>query len=113
MIERIQWEPGNGTRYDIVYVQDSPRNDGPGCTYLTWLHRSGSGGGTICFWPGDYIHWSYLMEKMNIPRVGDAAGLLTFLHTKGHTVGMPVDWQWSFREGAIEENNLDKLIELE
>ena len=44
---------------------------------LTWLERSGSGGGTIVFSnPPDV---TYLMEKMDIHRRGDATALLDFL----------------------------------
>jgi hypothetical protein len=104
MTERVNWEPGNGTRYNIVYAEHD------GWVYFTWLWRGGSGGNTFAFRPGGYIHYNYLSEKMNLSRVGDAAGLLTFLHTKGHDVGMPPGWEGWFREGAIKEKNLDGLL---
>jgi hypothetical protein len=107
-VERINWEPGNGTRYDIVYAEDSG-----GRIYFTWLHRSSSGGGTICFRPGGYLHYTYLMEKMGIRLAGDAAGLLAFLHAKGHTVGMPDGWDGWFRPEDIKRNNLDSLVALQ
>jgi len=107
-VERIDWQPGNGTRYDIVYAQDSR-----GRVYFTWLQYGGSGGTTFSFTPGTYVHYSYLMEKMSIPSrmTGDAAGLLAFLHTKGHDVGMPSDWSSWFRSESLTKNNLDSLAQ--
>jgi hypothetical protein len=107
-VERIDWQPGNGTRYDIVYAEDDK-----GRIHFTWLYRGGSGGSTFSFEPGGYVHHGYLMEKMDLRSMGDAAGLLAFLHTKGHSVGMPSGWDGWFRLESIKENNLDSLVALQ
>jgi hypothetical protein len=82
MVERIVWTPGNETRYDLAYVESE------GIIYLTWLLFGGSGGKTFAFSRGTFVHWAYLAEKMDL-RESDAAGLLAFLFSRGHDVGMP------------------------
>ena len=100
-MQRIEWCPGNGTRYDIFYAVDES-----GRVYFTWLFSGRSGGTTLSFDPGIYIHYSYLMEKMNLKREGDAAGLLAFLHSRGYNVGMPT---WCTVASPAWWRNLSRL----
>lgn len=70
------WEPGNGTRYDLIAGQDDT-----GRRFLTWLHRGGSGGGLVAFRSPPF--WTYLRDKMAgrgdaLPTDEDAAALAVF-----------------------------------
>jgi hypothetical protein len=77
---RYDWQPGNGTRYDLCYGPMGKK------TLLTWLRHGGSGGPSIAFF--GYLHYSYMMEKMNVG-IADAVGILKFLEKMGHEVGYP------------------------
>jgi hypothetical protein len=50
------------------------------------MRFGGAGGSSLVF--TDYLHYSYIMEKMNIG-IADAAGILKFLEEMGHKVGYP------------------------
>jgi hypothetical protein len=67
----IEYQPGNGTRYAIVFTRvcDSPRYLGGPCWVISWPESSKSmylRDGT-----GELLHWRYVVEKMNICK-GDA-----------------------------------------
>lgn len=81
MLSRYDWQPGNGTRYDLFYGPTAkPR-------YLvSWMKYGGAGGVSLAF--SDYLHYSYLMEKMGV-NISDAVGILMFLEEMGHKVGYP------------------------
>lgn len=79
-VERYDWQPGNGTRYDLLYGNVGSYS------FVTWLARGGSAGSTMLF--SDFLHYTYMTEKMNINEA-DAAGILKFLEHKGHQVGYP------------------------
>jgi hypothetical protein len=80
LTERYDWQPGNGTRYDLVYGE-------VGSYFLiTWLSKGGSAGPTMLF--SDFLHYTYMQEKMEI-NANDTAGILKFLELKGHDVGYP------------------------
>ena len=79
---KYYWEPGNGSRYDLFF------GEAQGRYLLAWMRSGGSGGMAFAFSGGDYIHHTYLEEKMNL-NSADAAGLLRFLAIMGHEVGMP------------------------
>jgi hypothetical protein len=81
-MQRYQYQPGNGTNYDIMYG-----DNGPGRGYLfVWLKRGGSGGSAFRFDGGCFIHSGYLMEKMDLPErlMGDVWALCAFLNAQGH-----------------------------
>ncbi len=78
--KRFDWQPGNGTRYDLIYSGDSSKN------LIGWLRMGGSGGRMMLF--TDFLHYSYIMEKMQI-NIADAVGILKFLEHQGHYVGYP------------------------
>ena len=80
--KRFDWQPGNGTRYDLIYGSGDPY------TQIAWLKRGGSGGTLMLF--SDFLHYSYIMEKMDI-NIADAVGILKFLELQGHAVGYPAD----------------------
>ena len=83
MLSRYDWQPGNGTRYDLFYG-----TTGKNRTLISWMHRGGAGGTTMVF--DGFLHYTYIMEKMNV-RISDAAGILMFLKEMGHEVGLPDD----------------------
>ena len=82
MLKRIQYQPGNGTNYDLMYGT-------VGNGYLlVWLKRGGSGGSAFRFDGGvGYIAAGYLREKMDLPErlMGDVYALCAFLNAQGHT----------------------------
>ncbi len=93
-VKRYTYQPGNGTRYDLIYGKVPASVYGTTDklveaqgehtqTMLTWMKSGGSGGGTIVF---DLAPCSgYLAEKMNIG-TGDAVALIRFLHEQGEAV---------------------------
>ena len=83
-MKRFTWEPGNGSRYDLVYGPLPGTNK----FLLSWLLRGGSGGTCIVWNGADFLHHGYLEEKMDIV-VSDAHAILLFIHSKGHDVGFP------------------------
>lgn len=79
MLNHYDWQPGNGTRYDLYYGPAGKK------TFVSWMKNAG-GGVSMVF--TDYLHYSYLMEKMNVG-IADAVGILKFLEEMGHKVGHP------------------------
>ncbi len=80
MLQRIQYQPGNGANYDLMYgkVKDNGY-------LLVWLKRGGSGGVAFRFDDGGYIASGYLAEKMDLYNwMGDVYALCAFLNTQGH-----------------------------
>ena len=79
-LESYTYEPGNGTRYDLLYGE-APRG-----YLLVWLHKSGSGGSAFRWRDHTTVAAGYLAEKMSIPAYlgGDADALLAFLRLRGH-----------------------------
>lgn len=78
--KRFEWMPGNGTRYDLIYSGDGSTN------LIAWMKFGGSGGRLMLF--TDFLHYSYIMEKMQV-NIADAVGILKFLELQGHSVGYP------------------------
>lgn len=90
MLKRIQYQPGNGTNYDLLYgpVEDNGY-------LLVWLNRGGSGGSAFRFNGSlGYIAGGYLMEKMDLPShlMGDVHALCAFLNAQGHTAEVDGDF---------------------
>jgi hypothetical protein len=80
-IARTQFQPGNGSNYDILYGMHSP-----GSYLLVWLDRGGSGGRAFRFSEGQFIAAGYLAEKMDLyDWMADVYALCAFLNTQGHT----------------------------
>jgi hypothetical protein len=82
MVKSFEWQSGNGTRYELLYGTVLP-NDG---FVVVWL-ESGSSGRAFK-WFGDYLHYTYFKEKTGL-NDADTAGILSFLKSQGHEVGMP------------------------
>lgn len=79
-LRRYDWQPGNGTRYDLLYGRTG------GMWLITWLKHGGSAGPAMLF--DGYIHYTYLMEKLEV-NIADATGILKFLEHQGIKVGYP------------------------
>ncbi len=96
MLNHYDWQPGNGTRYDLYYGKSGPK------AFVSWMRRGGSGGTAMAF--THYLHYSYAMEKLEI-NIADAVGILKFLEEMGHNVGYPdpgVVYEDSNRESYIK-----------
>ena len=81
MMKRYTFEPGNGTRYDLLFGEVAP-GDG---YLLVWLHRGGSGGSAFRFDGDAFVAAGYLAEKMSLRYGGDALALCAFLNEQGFT----------------------------
>ena len=88
MTERHDFQPGNGSRYDLVYVPDL----GDGFFLLTWLRYGGSGGVSLRASRGSFLHISYVMEKMRLDSEADAHALVAFLVGQGAVTGQGEVW---------------------
>ena len=103
-IQRSDWEPGNATRYDLLYGEYLDSRGKP-MFFITWLENAGAGGVTLN-WSGDSLHWSYVCEKMGI-NIANAAGIMAYLKTQGHDVMMPEDFNddgvWDPKPQALEK----------
>ena len=82
LIKRYDWQPGNGTRYDLILTNLK------GHWLITWLRFGGSGGPSLLF--SGYLHYTYVMEKMSVG-IADAVAILKFLEFHGVNVGYPID----------------------
>ena len=73
-VRRTQYEPGNGSRYDLSWYSDEY-----GYLVATWWHRGGSGGSTIRV--NKEPSEGYVMEKMGLPErlPGDVAAITEWL----------------------------------
>lgn len=88
-MKRYEFCPGNGGRYDILLGLDSEA----GLWLLCWMLRAGSGGSCMILRAGGFLHWSYIMEKLNSNRMADIAALLAFIDQNTDvSVGMPEDF---------------------
>jgi len=90
-IYRHEWQPGNATRYDFLLSDYSEENsDGELVSYwvLSWMLEGGAGGKTFRLRTDDFVHYTYLLEKMDINE-GDAPGILSFIEELGVGVGYP------------------------
>ena len=41
MLNHYDWQPGNGTRYDLYYGKSGPK------AFISWMRRGGAGGGAL------------------------------------------------------------------
>ena len=94
-MKRFAWEPGNGTRYDIVYGALV----GTDKFLLSWMKFGGSGGVSIIFSGKDLLHHTYVEEKMGV-NTADANGILAFVEAKGHLVGRSDGDDYQFHKSS-------------
>ena len=83
-MRNYQWQPGNGTNYDINVHEHN------GKVLLCWMLHGGSGGICMRFAKGSFLDCSYMAEKMGLDNRADLAGILALVHElKLAEVGMP------------------------
>lgn len=106
-MEMIAWEPGNGSRYPLMFV-DSTDERGHRTWVIGYLRNSNVGGS--CFkWHGDFVNLDYMMDKMGLTNEYDAQAIATFLYTRGVTVELGWREEWR-RFNRAEELGFDKLL---
>ena len=90
--DRYSWNPGNGTKYDLVYlcrtIEPFESDDGRrfGLVYMNGFGREY--GTAMEFTANTFIHWTWLMKKLDVNEA-DAVAILQFLERLGHPVGYP------------------------
>ena len=105
-MKRYEWCPGNGTRYELLYGLVG------GNTYITWM-RFGGGSGVTSIVP-DFLHYTYLMEKMDIS-ISDAVAILEFLNFNENKVGFPHDrenYERYIRSPKLKEMTTNGMISI-
>ncbi len=81
-LDLYEFEPGNGSRYTLVYGKFSPSQ-----YVLAWREHGTSDRWMLIAEPG-YLHHTYVEEKFSA-NTADAVALLKFLDLMGHAVGYP------------------------
>jgi len=84
----INWEPGNGTRYECLVSTVDDTEGEPG-VLLVWLKRGGSGGPAMVVRPWSTVSLGYIMEKMLVNEADGAALLALLKQECGIPVYMP------------------------
>ena len=69
----LQWEPGNGTRYDVMLtsLEQTFMGHSPDGTYLVTASNIGSPLSFVTS-KGGFLHFSYVQEKLNGMGIQDA-----------------------------------------
>ena len=83
-MNRKFYEPGNGTRYDLIWGWVPGYNGKGHVLMVTWMKRGGSGGSggtTMVVGAGSFAHESYVSEKMDVGQA-DAQVLAAFINEK-------------------------------
>ena len=75
------YEPGNGTRYDLIWGQVPGYGNRDHVFMLTWMRGGGSGGVSMAVGPCSFTHETYVSEKMNVG-AADAEALAAFINKK-------------------------------
>ena len=77
----VFFEPGNGTRYELMYGETPNIHDtnGPDLFFCTWM-KNGGGGITVQHPSSGYCHFTYVSEKMGIGEE-DAKAIAHFINT--------------------------------
>ena len=89
-IERAIWEPGNATRYVLMYGRWGG-SDEAGGHFLNWLNANSECGGVCMVWRGDEVGWRDVCHNLGANRA-DAAAILAYIRTLGFKVAMPSDF---------------------
>ena len=121
-----EWSPGNNTTYKL-YIQTniseillssedrvgygkSPYS--PSSMLLTWMRYGMAGGISAVVGGNDYLHWTYLSEKLGEPGVANIAAILSFLNQKyDMKVGMPPGFDTNGIYTGINESVEDQVYE--
>ena len=80
-MKREAYEPGNGTRYDLIWGHVPGYGNKDHVLMVTWMRGGGSGGVSIAIGPGSFAHETYVSEKMGVG-MADAEVLAAFINEK-------------------------------
>ena len=80
-MNRKFYEPGNGTRYDLIWDWFPGYNGKDHVLMVTWMKRGGSGGVSMVVGEGSFAHETYVSEKMDVGEA-DAKALADFINSK-------------------------------
>ena len=80
-MNRKFYEPGNGTRYDLIWGWVPGYNGKGHVLMVTWMKRGGSGGVSMVVGEGSFAHETYVSEKMDVGEA-DAKALADFINSK-------------------------------
>lgn len=75
------YEPGNGTRYDLLWGYVPGYSNKDLMLMVTWMRSGGSGGVSIIVSLGSFAHETYVSEKMDVGQA-DAKALADFINEK-------------------------------
>lgn len=79
LLSVCDWQPGNGTRYDLMLVNLPATMPGPQLAILTWVNAPRHGRSMVL--PvGDEIDVSYISDKLDVNPV-DALAIARWLTT--------------------------------
>ena len=90
-MDQVTYEPGNGTRYILLVSTENRLGPefGEVPIVLIWVNPLCGPSRAGVFSRNNYLHYTYLQEKMQITSIADTAAILAFLRTYGISVGMP------------------------
>ncbi len=81
-VDWYDWEPGNGTRYSLIYGKINESK------FFLCLRLYGLGDRFMVISEPGYLHHTYIEEKLDT-NTADAVAVLKFLDLMGHAVGYP------------------------
>ena len=81
------WCPGNSTRYELFLTRPET-----GPILFAWLNPGRGPGRTCELFEGNEYDGTYLMEKLGLTSMADAAALLAWLRRAGFSVYLPPDY---------------------
>lgn len=106
----VVYEPGNGTRYEIL-VTGLPHDAGDligcqeGSLLVAWLNDVNK---CMILAPAGFLHYTYVMEKMHIRSIVDAVVLTELL---GYLTSRPCTTCDEMREEVALKRSLAGLVE--
>lgn len=80
-MNREFYEPGNGTRYDLIWGYVPGYNNKGHVLMVSWMRGGGSGGVSMVIGEGSFAHETYVSEKMGLGQA-DAEALAAFINEK-------------------------------
>ena len=87
-LDRYDWLPGNGTRYDLLYGSRDGSPETEDDTRRYYLAHLTYDPKHCMEFRDTYLHYTYVMDKLALNEA-DACGVLWFLERMGHAVGYP------------------------
>ena len=105
IIDNFILEPGNMSRYELIYTVYNDQFYGGEMCSITWLKRS-RGGVTFVWEKGDNIYASYALEKINGCNIADLAPILRCVEKRyPGSIGELVGFEDYDENGCWRPNN--------